>query len=53
MAYKESYMKCETLEELQKEVAIDIKVATVINKDRIKMIEEAAKEVTESKFKDI
>lgn len=45
MTYKESYMKCNTLEELKKEVQSDMATAIMINTDRIKVINEAVEEV--------
>ena len=53
MTYKESYMKCNTLEELMEEVEHDIFVAqnVICNSDRIKVIKESAEEVMNLKFK--
>lgn len=51
MTYKESYMKCKTLEELIKEVKSDIATAYIINPDRFKVIKEAFEEVANLKFK--
>ena len=52
MTYKESYMKCKTLEELIKEVKSDIATAYIINPDRFKVIKKAFEEVANLKFKD-
>lgn len=52
MTYKESYMKCKTLEDLIKEVKNDIATAYIINPDRFKVIKEAFEEVVNLKFKD-
>lgn len=52
MTYKESYMKCNTLEELRREVESDIKIAYIINPDRLPIIKEVAEEVANLKFKD-
>ncbi|MEY8352483.1 hypothetical protein AALB39_03905 [Lachnospiraceae bacterium 54-53] len=49
MTYKEAYMKCETLKELNEMVSKDIKWALVINKDRIDIIKAAAYDVCEEK----
>lgn len=52
MTYKESYEKCTTLQELEKEVQSDISVAiTIGNLDRIKIIKQTAEEVANRKFK--
>ena len=37
MTYKESYMKCNTLEELEREVRSDMAIAIMVNTDRIKI----------------
>ena len=53
MTYKESYMKCNTLEELTEEVKKDIHIAKILlgnNPDRIKVIKESAEEVANEKF---
>lgn len=52
MTYKESYMKCETLEDLIKEVKSDIATAYIINPDKIQVIKKASEEVANLKFKD-
>ena len=52
MTYKESYMKCETLEDLIKEVKSDIATAYIINPDKIQVIKKASQEVANLKFKD-
>lgn len=51
MTYKEAYMNCSTLEELEKMVKSDVSVAMLINTDRIKVIKEVAEEVANLKFK--
>lgn len=49
--YKESYMKCKTLEELEKEVNSDIAIAYVVGSlDRIDIIKRACEEVANLKF---
>lgn len=50
MTYEESYMKCSTLAELEKEIADDIAMAMVINPDRIRAIKAAAEKVANLKF---
>ena len=52
MTYKESYMKCETLEDLMKEDKSDIATAYIINPDKIQVIKKAFEEVANLKFKD-
>ena len=52
MTYKESYEKCETLEELKREVESDIATAYIINPDRLEVIKKTAEEVANRKFKD-
>ena len=49
MTYKESYMKCNTLEELKKEVESDIAIAIIVNPDRIKVINDTVNEVCKEK----
>ena len=49
MTYKESYMKCNTLKELEEEVRSDIAIAIIVNTDRIKIINEAVQEVCKEK----
>ncbi len=49
MTYKESYMQCDTLEDLEKEVRNDMSIAIMINTDRIKIINEAVEEVCKEK----
>ena len=44
MTYKESYLKCNSLEEMRKEVVKDLAHAKLTNPDRIKYITEAANE---------
>lgn len=52
MTYRESYMQCETLEELEKEVRHDIWIAryVVVSPARIKVIKQVAEEVANEKF---
>jgi hypothetical protein len=52
MTYKEAYMNCKTLEELEKEVEKDIKIAILINPDRIAVIKKVCEEVANLKFKE-
>ena len=54
MTYKESYMKCNTLKELEDEVKHDIFVAETMigNPDRVKVIVKSAEEVANLKFKE-
>lgn len=52
MTYKESYMKCNTLEELEKEVRSDIVIALMVNPDRLDVIKKTAEEVANLKFND-
>ena len=54
MTYKESYMKCETLKQLEEEVKHDIFVARLVigNPDRVKVIIQSAEEVANLKFKE-
>ena len=54
MTYKESYMKCNTLKELEDEVKHDIFVAETMigNSDRVKVIVQSAEEVANLKFKE-
>ena len=49
MTYKESYMQCNTYEELEEQVKSDITYAFLINKDRIPIIERALNEVVKEK----
>lgn len=50
MTYKESYMKCDNLEELQKEIQADRATAmTIGNTDRIDVIKKTAEEVCKIK----
>ena len=49
MAYKESYMKCDSLDELKKIVESDVIMAIVSNPDRITEIEKTMNEVIEEK----
>ena len=50
MTYKESYMKCKTLQELEKEISSDISHALLFNPDRIKYIKATGEEVANIKF---
>lgn len=50
MTYEESYMKCETLEELEKEIESDIKIAMFLNSDRIPFIKKMGEKVANLKF---
>lgn len=52
MTYKESYMKCNTLDELEKEVRSDIVIALMVNPDRLDVIKKSAEEVANLKFND-
>ena len=52
MTYKESYMKCNTLKELEKEVRSDIVIALMVNPDRLDVIKKTAEEVANLKFND-
>ena len=54
MTYKESYMQCETLKELEEEMKHDIFIAMTMygNTDRVKVIVESAEEVANLKFKE-
>lgn len=54
MTYKESYMKCENLKELEEEVKHDIFVAraVIVNPDRVRVIIQSAEEVANLKFKE-
>ena len=50
MTYKESYLKCNSLEEMRKEVVKDLAHAKLTNPDRIKYITEAAEQAANEKF---
>lgn len=51
MTYKESYEKCNTVEELRQEVVSDMATAiTIGNLDRLNVIKETAEEVVNAKF---
>lgn len=50
MTYKEAYMKCNTLEELEKEIKNDISIARILNPDRLRIIKAAGEEVANLKF---
>ena len=54
MTYKESYMKCENLKELEEEVKHDIFVARAVisNPNRVNVIIRSAQEVANLKFKE-
>lgn len=53
MTYEESYMKCKTLEELEKEINSDLIIAKIYgSEDRIKLIKEIGEKVANLKFKD-
>ena len=51
MTYEEAYMQCESIEELEKMVSKDIKIARIFNIDRIPIIEKSAIKVVNLKFK--
>lgn len=51
MTYREAYMSCETLEELEEMVRHDVFVAQCIgSSDRLKVIKREAEEVANEKF---
>lgn len=52
MTYEESYMKCKTLDELEKEVNSDIAIAYMVNPDRLQIIKRSAEKVANLKFKE-
>ena len=52
MTYKESYMKCNTLKELEEKVRSDIVIALMVNPDRLDVIKKNAEEVANLKFND-
>ena len=52
MTYEESYMKCNTLKELEDEIARDMSIAIMVNPDRITPIKIAGEKVANLKFKD-
>ena len=52
MTYEESYMQCNSLEELEKEVRSDIVTAIMVNPDRLDVIKRSAEKVANSKFND-
>ena len=52
MTYKESYMKCNSLKELEKEVSSDIAIALIVNPYRLDVIKKSAEEVANLKFND-
>ena len=51
MTYEEAYMQCESIEELEKMVNKDIKIARFLNAERIPIIEKSAIKVANLKFK--
>ena len=51
MTYEEAYMQCESIEELEKMVNRDIKIARFLNAERIPIIEKSAIKVANLKFK--
>lgn len=52
MTYKEAYMQCNTLEELEKAVKHDMFVARFLgSQDRVDVIVKSAEEVANLKFK--
>jgi hypothetical protein len=50
MTYEESYMKCETLNQLKEELKKDIVIASIMNTDRLKPINDAGIKVAKLKF---
>lgn len=50
MTYKESYMNCKTLQELEEEIKKDISYAQLLNPDRLKYIKTAGEEVANLKW---
>jgi hypothetical protein len=50
VTYEESYMKCKTREELEKEIESDIKIAMFINSDRIPFIKRMGEKIANLKF---
>ena len=53
MTYEESYMKCETLEELEKEIKSDLAIAVMYgSEDRIKIIKEIGEKVANLRFRE-
>ena len=51
MTYEEAYMQCESIEELEKMVNKDVKIARWFNAERIPIIEKSAIKVANLKFK--
>ena len=51
MTYEEAYMQCESIEELERLVNKDIKIALFLNAERIPIIEKSAIKVANLKFK--
>jgi hypothetical protein len=52
MTYREAYMNCDTLEELNDMVKNDIIIANMINPDRLRIIKTEAESVANEKFKE-
>jgi len=52
MTYREAYMNCGTVEELEKMVKADIYIARFLNPDRLVIIKEDAEYVANLKFKE-
>ena len=52
MTYEESYMRCNSLQELEKEVRSDIVTALFVNPDRLDVIKRSAEKVANLKFND-
>lgn len=50
MTYLESYMKCNTLSELEEEIKHDIIRANLVNPDRLKIIKAAGEKAANLKF---
>ena len=50
MTYEDAYMQCESIEDLEKMVNKDIKIARWFNSDRIPFIKKAAEKVANLKF---
>lgn len=50
MTYKESYLACDSEEEILKKVEHDVLVALFINPDRVKIIKQHAEEALAEKF---
>ena len=52
MTYKEYYLTCETIEQLNNAVENDVKIALIYNPDRVNVITKAFEEVYNLKFKE-